>query len=75
MLRGAVNSGIYVPDLRVGPGSVRGTSALGCRFNWSMQHLNSHYREEDIENEVLDEDLLRRNRQSMDVESLVFSTD
>ncbi len=38
-----------------------GTSALGCDFNRSMQHLISHYREEDVEYEVPDEDLLHRN--------------
>ena len=33
-------------------------AALGCDLNRSMQHLDSHYREEDVENEVSDEDLL-----------------
>jgi len=37
-------------------------SALGCDLNWSMQHLNSNYREEDVANEVSDEDLLHRSR-------------
>jgi len=27
-------------------------TALGCDFNWSMQHLISNYREEDVENEA-----------------------
>jgi len=36
-------------------------AALGCDFNRSMQHLDSHYREEDVENEVSDEDLLHRD--------------
>ena len=36
-------------------------SAIGCDFNRSMQHLISHYREEDVENEAASEDLLHRN--------------
>jgi len=36
-------------------------SALGCGFNWSMQHLISNYREEDVENEVSNQDLLHRD--------------
>ena len=28
------------------------TAAYGCGFNWWMQHLNSNYREGDVENEV-----------------------
>jgi hypothetical protein len=32
-----------------------------CDINRSMQHLDSHYREEDVENEVSDEDLLHRD--------------
>jgi len=35
-----------------------GTAGRYCDFNRSMQHLDSHYREEDVENEVSDEDLL-----------------
>ena len=46
------------------------TIALGCDFNRSMQHLHSHYREEDVENEVSEENLLHRNRQGIDVGSL-----
>ncbi len=38
------------------------TSALGCDFNRSMQHLISDYREEDVENEAATENLLHRNR-------------
>ena len=30
----------------------------GCDFNRSTQHLDSHYREEDVENDVSDADLL-----------------
>ena len=36
-------------------------SAFDCDLNRSMQHLDSHYREEDVENEVSDEDLLHRD--------------
>ena len=36
-------------------------TVLGCDFNRSMQHLNSNYREEDVENENATEDLLHRN--------------
>ena len=43
---------------------------LCCRFNRSMQHLISKHREEDVENEVSDEDLLHRIRQINDVGSL-----
>jgi hypothetical protein len=39
----------------------RGTAANDCGFNRSMQHLNSYYREEDVENEVSDENLLHRD--------------
>jgi len=35
-------------------------SALGCDFNWSMQHPDSHYREGGVENEAETKDLLRR---------------
>jgi len=34
------------------------TAATDCGFNRSMQHLNSNYRGEDVENEVQTEDLL-----------------
>ena len=37
-----------------------------CDFNRSTQHLDSHYREEDVENEVSDEDLLHRDWQGDD---------
>jgi len=33
---------------------------MGCGFNWSMQHLISNDREEDIENEAAIKDLLYR---------------
>jgi hypothetical protein len=36
-------------------------SANDCDLNRSMQHLNSHYREEDVEYEVPLENLLHRN--------------
>ena len=42
-------------------GSASPMSPLGCDFNWSMQHLISHYREEDVENEAATENLLHRN--------------
>ena len=35
--------------------------AWGCDLNRSMQHLISNYREEDVEDEVSDENLLHRN--------------
>ena len=35
-----------------------------------MQHLNSHYREGDVENEVQTEDLLLRRTENIDVGSL-----
>ena len=34
-------------------------AAIGGDLNRSMQHLDSHYREEDVENEVCDEDFAR----------------
>ena len=45
-------------------------AAMGCDFNRSMQHLHSHYREEDVENEAATENLLYRNGQGIDVGSL-----
>jgi hypothetical protein len=36
-------------------------AALPCDFNRSLQHLSSHYREEDVENEAAIENLLHRN--------------
>jgi len=35
-------------------------TALVCDFNWSMQHLISNYREEDVEDEATTEDLLQQ---------------
>jgi len=49
-------------------------SAFGCDFNRSMQHLDSHYREGGVENEVSNEDLLHRSRQGIDVGSLGYPT-
>ena len=37
-------------------------AAMGCDFNWWMQHLISEYREEDVVDEVSEEDLLHGNR-------------
>jgi hypothetical protein len=34
-------------------------AGLGGGFNWSLQHLISNYLEEDVENEVSNEDLLK----------------
>jgi hypothetical protein len=34
---------------------------LGCGLKGSMQHLNSHYRDEDVANELSNEDLLHRS--------------
>ena len=45
-------------------------SAIGCDFNRSMQHLNSKYTEEDVEDEVTTEDLLHRRTKGLDVGSL-----
>jgi len=47
-------------DIQTAGNYVKIGSAFGCGFNWSMQHLISNYREEDVENEVSDEDLLHR---------------
>ena len=49
--------------------SVARRAAFGCGFNWSMQHLNSSYRYEDVENEVSTEDLLLRCTEGIDVGS------
>ena len=38
------------------------TSALGCDFNQSMQHLNSHYREGGVAYEVPNEKIFQRSR-------------
>lgn len=35
---------------------------IDCGFNRSLQHLNSHYREEDVKNELSNQDLLHRRR-------------
>ncbi len=35
-------------------------SAIDCDFNRSMQHLNSHYRDGGVVNEVSNQDLLHR---------------
>jgi len=43
---------------------------MGCGFNWSMQHLISKYREEDVEDEVSTKDLLHRRTEGIDVGSL-----
>jgi len=42
------------PQSREGP-------LCGCRLNRSMQHPDSHYKEEDVEYEVPNKDLLQRN--------------
>ena len=34
-------------------------TGFDCGLNWSMQHLISNYREEDVENEAATEDLLQ----------------
>jgi hypothetical protein len=39
-------------------------------LNWSMQHLNSKYREEDVADEAKIEDLLQRRAEESDVGSL-----
>ena len=46
------------------------TSRIGCHFNRSTQHLISNYREEDVENEATNEDLLHGSTESGDVGSL-----
>jgi len=51
-------TGLYVPSDRSGAGAM---TAVGCGFNWSMQHLVSNYREEDVEYEVSNEDHLVGN--------------
>jgi hypothetical protein len=38
-----------------------------CDLNQSMQHLISHYREGDVENEVQNEDLLLGSPEGLDV--------
>ncbi len=43
---------------------------MGCDFNRSMQHLNSHRREGGDANEVPNEDLLHRRTKDSDVGSL-----
>ena len=46
-------------------------AALGCDFNWSMQHLTPNMREEDVAyEEVSTEDLLHRSGQDIDVGAL-----
>ncbi len=50
-----------IPEARIHSSSKRARTAILCDFNRSMQHLISNYREEDVENEVPDEDLLHRN--------------
>jgi hypothetical protein len=45
-------------------------TASSCGFNWSMQHLISKYREEDVENEVSTKNLLHRRTEGIDVGSL-----
>ena len=45
-------------------------SAFDCGFNGSLQHLNSHYREGDVENETKTKDLLLRITEGIDVGSL-----
>jgi hypothetical protein len=42
----------------------------GGDLNRSMQHLHSHYREEDVENEAATEDLLQLRTKKLDVGSL-----
>src|SRR3974390_1645001 len=59
------------PSDRLGSiAAVRETSAPGCGFNRSMQHLDSHRRAEDVAYEVPDEDPVHRERQSLDVGAL-----
>ncbi len=43
---------------------------LGGDLNWSTQHLNSEYREEDVADEAESEDLLQRRAEKLDVGSL-----
>ena len=43
---------------------------LGGDLNWSMQHLDSKYREEDVADEAKSEDLLQRRAEKLDVGSL-----
>jgi len=40
---------------------------IDCDFNRSMQHLNSGYRDEDVENEANTEDLLLRYTEGIDM--------
>ena len=42
----------------------------GGDLNWSMQHLDSKYREEDVADEAKSEDLLQRRAEKLDVGSL-----
>ena len=42
-------------------------SANDCDFNWSMQHLDSKYREEDVADEAASEDLLFKYSEGVDV--------
>ncbi len=37
-------------------------AALGCEFNWSLQHLDSITVEKDVADGIPDEDLLYRSR-------------
>jgi len=41
-----------------------------CGFNRSLQHPNSNYREEHVENETATEDLVHRRAESPDLGSL-----
>ena len=43
---------------------------MGGDLNWSMQHLDSKYREEDVADEAKSEDLLQRRAEKLDVGSL-----
>jgi len=43
-------------------GNAANMSALGCDFNRSMQHLNSHYRERGVAYEVPNEKILHSIR-------------
>lgn len=47
-------------------------SPIGCDFNRSMQHLSFNYKAEDVVNEATTENLLHRDRQSIDVGPLAI---
>ena len=49
-------------------------AASGCGLKESMQHLNSHYRDGGVANEVPDADLLHRSRQIVNVGSLAIDS-